>query len=87
MIFVLISSHSLGKFFSVKGLKICIDYFLQRGHKVKAFVPHFRIKHGNSSEPALLRNLHEQGHVVLTPSRIISGKKITCYDDRCSATN
>lgn len=51
---------------------------------MKAFVPHFRIKHGQSSEPALLRQLHDQGLVVLTPSRIISGKKITCYDDRYS---
>ncbi|XP_063834140.1 NEDD4-binding protein 1-like isoform X2 [Ostrinia nubilalis] len=74
--------HGRGRCFSVKGLKICIDYFLKRGHAVKAFVPRFRCKFGKSSEPRLLDELERRGLVVYTPSREIQGKLITPYDDR-----
>ncbi|CAH2058267.1 unnamed protein product, partial [Iphiclides podalirius] len=74
--------HTMGKVFSVKGLKICIDYFVRRGHVVKAFVPRFRCKFGKSTEPRLLDSLERQGLVVYTPSREIQGKMITSYDDR-----
>ncbi|XP_030040552.1 probable ribonuclease ZC3H12C isoform X2 [Manduca sexta] len=74
--------HGKGKVFSVAGLKICIDYFLKRGHRVKAFVPRFRCKYGKSTDPRLLDHLERQGMVVYTPSREIKGKTITPYDDR-----
>ncbi|XP_068624141.1 uncharacterized protein [Battus philenor] len=74
--------HTLGKEFSVKGLKICIDYFVRRGHNVKAFVPHFRCKFGKSTDPRLLDRLERQGLVIYTPSREIQGRMITSYDDR-----
>ncbi|XP_041971640.1 uncharacterized protein LOC121727725 isoform X2 [Aricia agestis] len=74
--------HTKGRIFSVKGLKICIDYFLQRGHVVKAFVPHFRCKYGKSTDGKLLDSLERQGHVVYTPSREVQGRMITSYDDR-----
>lgn len=74
--------HTKGRIFSVKGLKICIDYFLQRGHVVKAFVPHFRCKYGKSTDGKLLDQLERQGLVVYTPSREIQGRMITSYDDR-----
>ncbi|XP_050356735.1 uncharacterized protein LOC126777657 [Nymphalis io] len=74
--------HTKGRIFSVKGLKICIDYFLQRGHVVKAFVPHFRCKYGKSTDGKLLDQMERQGLVVYTPSREIQGKMITSYDDR-----
>lgn len=66
----------------MKGLKICIDYFLKRGHTVKAFVPRFRCKYGKSSEPRYLDVLERQGLVIYTPSREIQGKMINSYDDR-----
>ncbi|CAH0714896.1 unnamed protein product, partial [Brenthis ino] len=74
--------HTKGRIFSVKGLKICIDYFVQRGHVVKAFVPHFRCKYGKSTDGRLLDQLERQGLVVYTPSREVQGKMITSYDDR-----
>lgn len=74
--------HTKGRIFSVKGLKICIDYFVRRGHVVKAFVPHFRCKYGKSTDGKLLDQLEKQGLVVYTPSREIQGKMITSYDDR-----
>ncbi|XP_046972740.1 uncharacterized protein LOC124539396 [Vanessa cardui] len=74
--------HTKGRIFSVKGLKICIDYFLRRGHMVKAFVPHFRCKYGKSTDGKLLDQLERQGLVVYTPSREIQGRMVTSYDDR-----
>ncbi|XP_045762464.1 endoribonuclease rege-1-like [Maniola jurtina] len=74
--------HSRGRVFSVKGLKICIEYFVQRGHAVKAFVPQFRCKAGKSTDGKLLSQLERQGLVVFTPSREIQGRLINSYDDR-----
>ncbi|XP_023937300.2 uncharacterized protein LOC112045373 [Bicyclus anynana] len=74
--------HSKGRVFSVKGLKICIDYFVRRGHVVKAFVPQFRCKLGKSTDGKLLDALERQSLVVYTPSREIQGRMITSYDDR-----
>ncbi|KAJ8708303.1 hypothetical protein PYW07_010428 [Mythimna separata] len=74
--------HTKGRMFSVEGLKICIDYFLKRGHIVKAFVPRFRCKYGKSTNPSLLDHLERQGMVVYTPSREIKGKTCAPYDDR-----
>ncbi|KAF9409838.1 hypothetical protein HW555_010916 [Spodoptera exigua] len=74
--------HTQGRQFSVEGLKICIDYFVKRGHSVKAFVPRFRCKYGKSSDPNLLNYLERQGLVVYTPSREIKGKNCVPYDDR-----
>ncbi|XP_061384812.1 NEDD4-binding protein 1-like isoform X1 [Danaus plexippus] len=74
--------HTKGRVFSVRGLKICIDYFVKRGHIVKAFVPHFRCRHGKSTDGKLLSELERQQLVVYTPSREVQGKLITSYDDR-----
>nr|XP_034826396.1 probable ribonuclease ZC3H12D [Maniola hyperantus] len=78
--------HSRGRVFSVKGLKICIDYFVQRGHVVRAFVPQFRCKAGKSTDGKLLSQLERQGLVVFTPSREIQGRLINSYDDRSVTT-
>ncbi|XP_063545660.1 uncharacterized protein LOC134753641 isoform X2 [Cydia strobilella] len=74
--------HGRGREFSVKGLKICIDYFVNRGHEVRAFVPRFRCKFGKSTDPRLLDAMERSGLVVYTPSREVQGKTIASYDDR-----
>ncbi|XP_025833384.1 putative uncharacterized protein DDB_G0282133 isoform X4 [Agrilus planipennis] len=74
--------HSKGKFFSSEGLKICIEYFYQRGHEVKAFVPQFRLKNGQTSNKQLLQWLYNRGWVIFTPSREVNGRMIVPYDDR-----
>ncbi|KAK2588872.1 hypothetical protein KPH14_001737 [Odynerus spinipes] len=71
-------AYTHNKTFSEIGLKLVIDYFLSRGHSVKAFVP----QHKRSLSHQLLEKLYTQGIVVFTPSRNIGGKKITPYDDR-----
>ncbi|KFM64234.1 putative ribonuclease, partial [Stegodyphus mimosarum] len=73
--------------FSCKGIKICVDYFLNRGHtQVTAFVPHYR-RHCTSgpistTDQEILEELYRTQHVVFTPSRRVQGKRMTCYDDR-----
>ncbi|KAF5275365.1 hypothetical protein FQA39_LY06822 [Lamprigera yunnana] len=74
--------HSNGKYFSVEGLQIIIDYFRYKGHKVTAFVPQYRQKYKQSSNSRLLQELGNKGTVVFTPSRDINGMRITPYDDR-----
>ncbi|XP_044735920.1 NEDD4-binding protein 1-like [Chrysoperla carnea] len=74
--------HSNGKYFSCEGLKICIDYFLKRGHEVKAFVPQYRRQHHQSSNPELLEHLAKCNLVIFTPSRQVNGRLIIPYDDR-----
>lgn len=71
-------AYTHGKAFSEIGLKLVIDYFQQRGHSVKAFVP----QHKRSFSHPLLEKLWKEGTVVFTPSRNIGGKNITSYDDR-----
>lgn len=47
-----------------------------------AFVPQFRLKDNESSDPKLLRQLQKDGHVVVTPSRDLDRIRICSYDDR-----
>lgn len=75
-------SHSNNGKFSCEGLKICIDYFLKRGHEVKAFVPQYRRSRFETTNPELLELLAKQGNVIFTPSRRVKGRRIVPYDDR-----
>ncbi|XP_017777068.1 PREDICTED: probable ribonuclease ZC3H12B, partial [Nicrophorus vespilloides] len=80
-------SHSQGRNFSVRGLKICIDFFVKRGHKVYAFVPSYRLKRNQSDNQALLMKLVDEQLVFCTSSREIFGKKICSYDDSNTNAN
>ncbi|KOC59627.1 putative ribonuclease ZC3H12B [Habropoda laboriosa] len=71
-------AHTNNKSFSEEGLLLVIDYFKQRGHSVKVFVP----QHRRSQCHQLLEKLYTDGIVVFTPSRRIGGRRITPYDDR-----
>lgn len=73
--------------YSCKGIKICVEYFLNRGHtQVTAFVPLFRrhCKRGiyPTIDEEILEELEKTQHVVFTPSRRVEGKSYACYDDR-----
>ena len=76
-----------GKFFSCKGIKIVVDFFLNRGHtEIKALIPRFR--RGNSDHecptrnPEILDDLEEKGYLSYTPSRFVKDRLIVSYDDR-----
>ena len=67
--------------FSVKGLEIAINYFKDKGHKdIKVVVPRYRLSQNDDRE--LMKRLEDQKYLVLTPSRIIRGRRVTSYDDR-----
>jgi ribonuclease ZC3H12 len=74
--------HSNGRIFSCRGLQICIEYFLQRKHKVVAFVPQFRKSTFHSQDTGILDILEKQGLVTFTPSRKIGKQLVVPYDDR-----
>ncbi|CAG9764196.1 unnamed protein product [Ceutorhynchus assimilis] len=74
-------SHGQNERFSVKGLKICIDYFLKRGHDVRAFIPNFRLRRNQSSDQKLLHRLVKQRHVIVTPTLYIKNKQRSPYDN------
>ncbi|KAK0079559.1 hypothetical protein PV325_001079 [Microctonus aethiopoides] len=64
--------------FSKMGLKLVLDYFHNRGHTVKIFLPQHQRKRGRE----YLEEWYRQGCVIFTPSRNIGGKNIIPYDDR-----
>jgi len=68
--------------FSSRGLKICVEYFKKRGHKVKIFVPQFRRRHFTTVDSHILDELEKEGTLCYTPSRSVEGKLLVSYDDR-----
>eukprot|EP00118_Oscarella_pearsei_P004663 m.20289 g.20289 ORF g.20289 m.20289 type:complete len:761 (+) comp27994_c0_seq3:2353-4635(+) len=79
--------HGNNKVFSCRGIGLCVDYFIRRGHrKVTVFVPSWR-KEKPSMENRIenqdvLYALERDGYLVFTPSRKVQGKRVVCYDDR-----
>lgn len=74
--------HGCRSAFSSKGLQICADYFLKRGHTVKVFVPQFRRRHRATSDFHILDKLEKEKILIFTPSRKVDGKQVVSYDDR-----
>jgi len=76
-------AHAHGKntgIFSIKGIELVIEYFVNRGHKtVKAFLPQLQLNKNNFE---VLSRLEQEGHVVFTPSRRVGNQTISSYDDR-----
>ncbi|CAD6206044.1 GSCOCG00010008001-RA-CDS [Cotesia congregata] len=71
--------YSLGrKIFEKNGLQLVLDYFQDRGHKVKIFLP----QNQRNRYRGFLEQWYREGLVIFTPSRNIGGKKIVPYDDR-----
>ncbi|KYQ51970.1 putative ribonuclease ZC3H12B [Trachymyrmex zeteki] len=71
-------NHTQGKEFSEKGIQIVVNYFKERGHVIKVFLP----QHVRRKEYTFLEQLYKEGTVIFTPSRKIGGRQITSYDDR-----
>ncbi|KAK6174396.1 hypothetical protein SNE40_017682 [Patella caerulea] len=80
--------HGNGVIFSCLGIKLCVDYFLKRGHnKITVFVPGWRQKRGTAQNPIkdqeILSDLKKDGYLAFTPHRQLpSGQKVASYDDR-----
>ncbi|KAL4234979.1 hypothetical protein ACF0H5_006620 [Mactra antiquata] len=80
-------THGNGKHFSCKGIKICVEYFRQRGHdRITVFIPQWRQYRPSDTNPILdqdiLQQLKDDGSLVFTPSRKIGQRLVASYDDR-----
>ncbi|XP_034186823.1 zinc finger CCCH-type containing protein regnase 1 [Osmia lignaria lignaria] len=80
-------SHGNKEIFSCKGIKICVNWFKARGHKeITVFVPKWRKEASRIDNPIadqeILGELERDRLLVFTPSRLIGGKRMVCYDDR-----
>ncbi|XP_031626305.1 endoribonuclease ZC3H12A isoform X2 [Contarinia nasturtii] len=79
--------HGNKEVFSCLGIRLCVDWFLNRGHKeITVFVPKFRKENPRPDNPIkdqeLLFELEKERMLVYTPSRFVGGKRTVCYDDR-----
>ncbi|XP_050461273.1 endoribonuclease ZC3H12A-like isoform X1 [Cataglyphis hispanica] len=80
-------SHGNKEIFSCRGIKICVDWFRARGHKeITVFVPKWRKEAFRPDNPVadqeILSELEKDRLLVFTPSRLVGGKRMVCYDDR-----
>ncbi|KPP59697.1 ribonuclease ZC3H12A-like [Scleropages formosus] len=82
-----VHSHGNKEVFSCQGIRLAVNYFLDRGHTdIKVFVPLWRKEQPRPDVPIsdqhILRNLEKKKIVVFTPSRRVGGRRVVCYDDR-----
>lgn len=80
-------SHGNKEVFSCLGIRLCVDWFRNRGHKeITVFVPKFRKENPRPDNPIkdqeILHELERERMLVYTPSRFVGGKRTVCYDDR-----
>ncbi|CAG9112119.1 unnamed protein product [Plutella xylostella] len=80
-------SHGNKEVFSCRGIEICVDWFRARGHKeITVFVPKWRKEASRPDNPVAdrdaLERLERDRVLVYTPSRLLGGKRLVCYDDR-----
>ncbi|XP_031833193.1 zinc finger CCCH-type containing protein regnase 1 [Nomia melanderi] len=80
-------SHGNKEVFSCRGIKICVDWFKAKGHKeITVFVPKWRKEASKIDNPIadqeILGELERDRLLVFTPSRLVGGKRMVCYDDR-----
>lgn len=80
-------SHGNKEVFSCRGIKICVDWFKAHGHKdITVFVPKWRKENARPDNPIkdqeILTELERERLLVFTPSRLVCGKRLVCYDDR-----
>ncbi|XP_042190355.1 probable ribonuclease ZC3H12C [Callorhinchus milii] len=80
-------SHGNKEVFSCRGIKLAVDWFLERGHKdITVFVPAWRKEQSRPdaliTDQEILRKLEKEKILVFTPSRRVQGRRVVCYDDR-----
>lgn len=80
-------SHGNKEKFSCRGIKIAVEWFRSRGHKdITVFVPKWRKESPRPDNPIqdqdILAELERERMLVFTPSRLVGGKRMVCYDDR-----
>lgn len=66
----------------MRGLRICIEFFQRRGHRVFAFVPAHRLRANACDDPMGLNDLVRRGLLFATSSWEAGGRRYCAYDDR-----
>ncbi|CAG0923429.1 unnamed protein product, partial [Notodromas monacha] len=80
-------SHGNKEVFSCRGIRLAVDWFRARGHQdITVFVPKWRKESSKPEAPIkdqdVLLELEKERSLVFTPSRLVSGRRLVCYDDR-----
>ena len=78
--------HGNQNIFSCRGIMLCVEYFLKRGHTdITVFVPMWRseepLPESQISDQKILSDLARQNILKFTPSRRSGNRNIVCYDD------
>ena len=78
--------HGNQQIFSCRGIKICVEFFLARGHNdITVFVPMWRSEKPRPESPIteqeILEDLARRDILKFTPSRWSGNRHIVCYDD------
>ena len=79
--------HGKKKIFSCRGIELCVNYFVKKGHRqVYAVVPQWRLSYPTADSPIsdqhLLLSLFDRGHLQYIPSKKVGGKRIIHQEDR-----
>ena len=79
--------HGNQRVFSCRGIKLCVEYFRQRGHNdITVFVPKWRTHEFRPDSPIVdqevLDELARLNILKFTPSRWSGNRRIVCYDDK-----
>jgi len=72
-----------GTRFSSQGIKICVEFFQNRGHEVTVFVPQYRTKSGMADDRHLLDRLYQAGTLAFTPSASYDDRYVLQYAQTC----
>jgi ribonuclease ZC3H12 len=80
-------SHGNKEAFSCRGIQLCVEWFQARGHtEITVFVPRWRKETSRPERPItdqeILNDMERDRTLVFTPSRLVGGKRVACYDDR-----
>ena len=80
-------NHGNQRVFSCRGIKLCVEYFMRRGHNdITVFVPKWRREESRPESPIteqeLLDELFRRNVLKFTPSRWSGNRHIICYDDK-----
>ena len=79
--------HGRGRCFSSKGIQIAVDYFLQRGHKVKVVVPVHckKIEKFKTLNPEILDKLYDEKILDHSPSKSYEDRLMVKFAKRLDA--
>ncbi|KAE9552661.1 hypothetical protein FO519_004140 [Halicephalobus sp. NKZ332] len=80
-------THGHKEFFSCKGIRESVDFFVKKGHEeIFVFVPQFRRESPRADCPItdqhILLELENEKMLIWTPARRVGGRRIVCHDDR-----